>query len=110
MSSDTAERFCTALLRQANDAITRERAVLYGDAEESFASIAGAWNWWLEGRLTSRLTPHDVAMMMGLLKDARARGNPRQRDNYIDGLGYRALAGELAINRSQKPSECALCT
>jgi hypothetical protein len=98
MSADTTEQTRTALLRFANEAITRDRAATHGNAEDSFASIAGVWNWWLEHRLTSPLTPHDVAMMMGLFKDARARGNPQHADNYVDGLGYRALAGELSFS------------
>lgn len=83
------------ILTRAKAHIEVDRAATHGNAEDTFAAIAGAWNWWLEGRLTAPLTPHDIAMMMGLFKDARVRGNPRHADSYEDGCGYRAIAGEI---------------
>jgi len=36
-----------------------------------------------------------VGIMMALLKIARLKGNPYHQDNYVDGAGYLACAGEL---------------
>ena len=41
------------------------------------------------------VTPIDVGIMMTLLKIARLKGNPYHQDNYVDGCGYLACAGEL---------------
>jgi hypothetical protein len=84
------------ILQTANQYIAVDRAATHGKAEDSFSEIAKVWTWWLGGRLSAPLTPHDVAMMMGLFKDARVKGNAEHLDNYIDGCGYRALAGEMA--------------
>ena len=42
------------------------------------------------------ITPVDVAQMMILLKVARAKGNQKHQDNWIDVAGYAACAGEIA--------------
>lgn len=83
------------ILTRAKAHVEVDRAATHGNAEDTFAAIAGAWNWWLDGLLSRPLTPHDVAMMMGLFKDARVRGNPAHADSYEDGCGYRAIAGEI---------------
>lgn len=84
------------ILREAEQAIMRDRHATYGEAEDSFAAIAGAWSWWLEGRLATPLTTYDVAEMMSLLKKARARGNHQHMDTHVDDIGYTALAAEIA--------------
>ena len=95
------------ILDTAKGHITKDRQATHGNPEDNFGAIAGAWNWWLEGRLTSPLTSHDVAMMMGLFKDARIRGNPAHRDSYEDGVVYRAIAGEIALRPA--PPACLIC-
>nr|DAK94186.1 MAG TPA: hypothetical protein [Caudoviricetes sp.] len=42
------------------------------------------------------ISPVDVAQMMILLKVARAKGNPKHQDNWVDMAGYAACAGEIA--------------
>jgi hypothetical protein len=86
----------THILQTASQYITTDRAATHGQAEDSFGEIAKVWNWWLDGRLVAPLTAHDVAMLMGLFKDARIKVNRAHLDSYVDGCGYRALAGELA--------------
>ena len=45
-----------------------------------------------------RILPQDVARMMELLKIARSiYGDQSNRDNYIDSIGYAALAGMLQL-------------
>ncbi|WP_181164673.1 DUF6378 domain-containing protein [Amaricoccus solimangrovi] len=80
-----------ALLDQARDAVTRDRAATHGRAEDSFASIAALWS----AHLGIAISAPDVAQLMVLLKLARAKGNPGHADNWIDMAGYAAIGGEL---------------
>jgi hypothetical protein len=86
----------TEILQTANEYITKDRAATHGEAEDSFAQIAAAWTWWLNDRLSAPVTAYDVAMMMVLFKLARAKGNIHHSDNFVDGAGYLAIAGEIA--------------
>jgi hypothetical protein len=83
----------TALLAAAKEVIAQDRQDTYGDAEEGFKEIAGAWAWYLGRPITAR----DVAQMMVLLKMARGKFNPGHADTAIDQIGYSALAGEIAL-------------
>jgi hypothetical protein len=52
------------------------------------------------------LRPVDVAQMMVQLKQARAvYGNPQNRDNFVDGTGYSALAGMLQLDDTAPKEE-----
>ena len=77
------------ILEEADKTIG-ERQDQYGNAEKSFAKIAGMW----EEYLGVAIDENDVAMMMILLKVAR-QSNQHKRDNLVDICGYAALAGEL---------------
>jgi len=94
------------ILDTARDCITRDRAATHGEAEDNFAWIAGHWNWWLQDKLEpgASITPYDVAQMMVGFKQARAKGNPAHGDNFTDGCGYFALAGEIAQRAAQGAS------
>lgn len=81
----------SAILAEALHVITKDRQDAYGNAEDSFALIARLWSNWL----AIEVSPYDVAMMMSLLKIARARSNPAHTDNLVDLCGYAALAGEM---------------
>ena len=86
------------ILDAAKACITVDRAATHGAAEDSFAWIAGHWNWWLQDKLEpgASITPYDVAQMMVGFKQARAKGNPAHGDSFLDQCGYSALAGEIA--------------
>lgn len=84
------------ILATATAYITKDRAATHGNAEDNFAAIADGWEWWLNIRKGGHLTPHDVAMMMVIFKIARAASNSEHTDNFIDGAGYFALAGEIS--------------
>jgi hypothetical protein len=47
--------------------------------------------------LDANITAHDVAVMMTLLKLARIKSNHANPDNWVDGCGYMACGGELAM-------------
>ena len=80
------------ILDTAKEYVTKDRAATHGDAERNFGLIAAYWS----AHLNKNISPHDVAVMMTLLKLARARSNPKHTDNWIDGCGYLALGGEAA--------------
>jgi hypothetical protein len=80
------------ILDTAKEYVTRDRAATHGDAEQNFNMVALYWS----AHLNKNIKPHDVAVMMTLLKLARARSNPAHADNWIDGCGYLACGGEIA--------------
>ena len=80
------------ILDTAKEYVTKDRAATHGDAERNFGLIAAYWS----AHLNRNIKPHDVAVMMTLLKLARARSNPKHTDNWIDGCGYLAWGGEAA--------------
>ena len=63
----------------------------YGNKKTNHDNIAELWSAYLG----TKLSAHDVAILMLLLKIARTKsGNPTE-DTYIDMVGYSAIAGEL---------------
>lgn len=69
-----------------------KRGETYGRYEGSLNDIAAYWSVFLGQDITGR----DVAAMMLLLKLARADASVKHADNYIDMVGYAALAGGLS--------------
>jgi hypothetical protein len=97
-----------ALLEEAAEIISVDRAATHGRAENSFATIAGVWNWWLGVRPGGPLGAVDVAIMMDLFKTARLASNMTHRDNWLDKAGYSALGFEIATQEEiddDEPSE-----
>jgi hypothetical protein len=80
------------ILDTAKHCVTVDRANTHGDAEANFGLIAAYWS----AHLGRNIKSHDVAVMMTLLKLARAKSNPAHADNWIDGCGYLACGGEIA--------------
>jgi hypothetical protein len=84
------ERSC--ILQEADGLINGDRARDYGTPQENFDRIARVWSV----ILGIDVTAHEVALCMAGLKLARLANGPH-RDSYVDGAGYLALAGELAM-------------
>ena len=82
----------TDILDAARQAITVDRAATHGEAENTFGLIAAYWS----AHLDCEVTAGDVAQLMVLFKVARMKANPGHADNYVDAVGYAAIAGELA--------------
>lgn len=84
---------------KAAELVGGERAHVHGDKVINHDKIAAMWNGVLSaaGKVPAvPLDGHDVANMMEALKIARrylGRFNP---DDYVDGAGYAACAGEIA--------------
>ena len=79
------------ILDEAKKCVIGGREQDYGSPENNFSMIGRLWSVYLE----IEITPKDVAIMMTLLKIARAKDGRFKLDNYIDACGYLACAGEI---------------
>lgn len=82
----------TDILDEAKRLITTTRAATYGDARQNFTDLAAIWSV----RLGVTVQPWQVPVMLMDLKTVRAGGGPAYTDNWLDLIGYAALAGEIA--------------
>ena len=78
-------------LDKARESVSGARQDACGSREDSFSAIAELWTAYTG----IEFTPHDVAMMMALLKVARIKGGAGSEDSYIDLCGYAALAADM---------------
>lgn len=78
-------------LKAAADRVCGSREEDYGSPEDNFAVIAGLWTAYTG----TDVTPKDVAMMMALLKIARAKAGSKP-DTYVDLAGYAACGAEIS--------------
>lgn len=88
------------ILNHAALCVCQDREAQYGSPENSFGLIARLWREYLD--TDNAITPHDVAMMMALLKIARIVTGRFKADSYVDACGYLACAGELAANTNDE--------
>ena len=89
------------ILETAIGYISRDRNATHGRPEDTFGRIAALWSV----VVGVQITPAQVALMMGLLKIARAWANANNIDNYEDLAGYAGCAGELALQDQVKPEK-----
>ena len=85
------------LLKETIKVITGPRAKDYGDKYDNHVNIAELWSSYLD----HRISPHDVAICMALVKIARLK-HRRTKDCYIDIAGYAAIASEIESKKSKK--------
>jgi hypothetical protein len=85
-------------LDAAAGCVLKDRQNQYGGPENNFERIAQMWNGYLG---TNSIKPWDVAAMMGMLKMARARFNPKHADNWVDMAGYAACGIECATAQEE---------
>ena len=91
-------------LEQAMGCVLRDRNNEYGKPEDCFGVIANFWSVYLG----KKVYPHDVAMMMSLLKIARIKANKSYGDGYVDLAGYAACGAECAGGKpASKPKASA---
>lgn len=90
----------TAILMDAHKLVGGDREGSHGDKTVNHLAIAAIWNGYLLARTHSgkppSLTALDVANMMEALKIARRLNGRHNDDDYVDGAGYAACAGEIA--------------
>ena len=80
------------ILDEAKRIVTEDRNIQHGEPEDTFGLIAAYWS----AHLDHPVSAADVAVMMIQLKLARLKANPRNRDNWLDGIGYLACGAEIA--------------
>lgn len=90
------------ILREADATINKKRPGVHGSAENSFAMIGDLWAVYLRHARKVRghdnILPADVAQLMSILKKCRAMyGDPTNDDNFVDDIGYSALAAMLQL-------------
>ena len=78
------------LLTTAIQLVGGDRHKDYGDKVKNHHNIAKLWSAYKD----VEITPHDVAIMMCLLKIARTKLGAVSSDTYIDGSAYMSIAGE----------------
>jgi hypothetical protein len=96
---------------KAAELVGGDREKTHGDKTANHNKIAAVWNGILvaAGKDPKQpLNAHDVANLMEGLKIARRYSGSFNADDYIDGAGYAAVAGEIAdkqheINKTWVP-------
>jgi len=78
------------ILEQTIRIVTGQRQQDYGDKVINHQNIADLWSSYLN----KKISPHDVAICMLLVKVARLK-NRKTKDCYVDMAGYAAIAGEI---------------
>lgn len=110
-----SENFRSEILNEAITLINGERNSTYGDPLDDFNTTATFWNTYLRRTLDARggldLKPHDVAVMMSLLKIARMSWSPEKRDHWADLAGYTGCGWDC-VQRQDDLTEpqCPYCT
>ena len=79
------------ILQEAKKLVTGSRQKDYGNSLHNHENIAKLWSAYLG----HTIRPQDVALMMALLKIARTKTGTVNRDDYVDGAAYMAIAGEI---------------
>jgi|TARA_R100001509_G_scaffold77882_1_gene43574 hypothetical protein len=85
------------ILDQAKKLIGGARNTDYGDRLTNHQNIADLWSVFLQKKITA----HDVAICMALVKVARLI-HSHKSDNYVDLAAYSAIAGEISKRTEDK--------
>jgi hypothetical protein len=80
------------IIDEAKRLVSKDRESDYGNKRKSHENVAKLWSAYLN----IEITPHDAAILMCLLKIARTQLGKNRIDNYVDLVGYAAIAGELS--------------
>ena len=90
---------------RAAELVGGDRAAQHGDKTVNHDKIAAVWNGILTAAGKSGvepLTALDVANLMEGLKIARRYAGSFNIDDYIDGAGYAAVAGDIAASQHER--------
>ena len=87
-------------LKAAAECVCGSREEDYGSPEDNFAVIAALWTAYTG----TAVTPKDVAMMMALLKIARAKAGSKP-DTYVDLAGYAACGAEISARDPKRTAK-----
>lgn len=87
------------ILNTAAGLVSGDRASSHGDKLTNHVCIAEMWNGYLRARQAvgrpAALDAEDVANLMECMKVARRLTGNFNVDDYVDGAGYAAVAGEV---------------
>ena len=87
-------------LKAAAECVCGSREEDYGSPEDNFGVIAALWTAYTG----TDVTPKDVAMMMALLKIARAKAGSKP-DTYDDLAGYAACGAEISAREPKRTAK-----
>lgn len=92
-------RTATEIAARAAELVGGDREKQHGSKRENFTKIAEMWNAYMAIRrdLDAPFDALDVGHMMAAMKLARTQLGAFNLDNYVDGAGYFACAGEIAL-------------
>ena len=96
------ERERDRILAEAAKLISGDRERDYGSAADGFARTGRIWGAMLG---LPDIPAEMVGYMLAGLKLSRLSTTPDHRDSIVDGPGYFALAGEIALNRTATDEE-----
>jgi len=88
------------LLTEASHIINGDRNIDYGEPIDDFSVTARLWEVYLRRIMVTRgteilyLDPHDVAIMMVLVKISRLTESPQKKDHWMDIAGYTGCGWE----------------
>ena len=94
---DCSVKMRNVALECAKATINGEREKEHGKPDVSLQRIADFWSFYLGIDINAG----EAAMMMALVKVARQKHRPDNADNYIDAIGYPAVAYEMLENDQQ---------
>ena len=80
------------ILKEAEKIVSNSREKAYGNKLANHTNIGKLWSAYLDIGISAK----EVAMMMCLLKIARTKLGDYHPDNYVDLVGYGAIAGSIA--------------
>lgn len=108
-----SDNFRSEILNEAINLINGERNSTYGDPVDDFATTANLWETYLDRIIRQRqglhLRPHDVAVMMSLLKIARISWSPEKRDHWADLAGYTGCGFDCVQRQDELEFSCEYC-
>jgi len=82
------------LLTDAADLVDGSRNRQYGPPVEDFGRTAAMWTAYLG----HHIDPHQVGIMLALVKVSRSTESPDERDHYVDAAGYFACAWDCVLD------------
>lgn len=110
-----------SVLLEAADLVDGDRNAQYGDPIDDFRRTGIYWSTHIGGVLRRKanecrvpldpdvldivdrlLDPHDVAVMMGMLKASRLAWSPDKRDHWTDAAGYAACGWDCVVREDDE--------
>ena len=95
------EKIAKNFLVKAESLVAGQRHTDYGDKVDNHKNIAKLWSAYKDMKISA----HDVAIMMCLLKIARTKLGDVSVDTYVDMAAYGAIAGEIKFKEPIEESE-----